>query len=141
MSKDNDFQYAGSYLGDLISYTLHKRSGKVIKTDAPIDNQGEGRHFSPTDLLATALGTCIVTVMALKAKNELIIMDGASFEVKKVMAGNPRRISEVCIRIHMPDVDYTEHQKKILEKAAHHCPVKNSLHPDVKEVIEIIWKD
>lgn len=139
MAKQSDFQFTGKYLGDLSTYALHKRSGDTVRTDAPIDNQGMGRHFSPTDLLATALGTCILTVMGIKARSEQINIEGASFEVKKVMASNPRRISEVHIHIVMPDGEYTEREKKVLEKAMHHCPVANSLHPDFKEVIEITW--
>ena len=118
---------------------MHKRSGDIIKTDAPVDNQGEGQHFSPTDLLANALGTCILTVMGIKARSEKINIDGAEFEIKKVMAANPRRISEVHVHITMPDQEYTDREKKVLTKAAHHCPVANSLHPDVKEVISITW--
>lgn len=126
-------------MSGLQTYTLHQRSGDVIRTDAPPDNQGEGRHFSPTDLFANSLGTCIVTVMGIKARSEKINMEGATFEIKKTMASNPRRISEVHVRISMPNLEYTDREKKVLEKAAHHCPVANSLHPDVKEVIEIIW--
>ncbi len=134
-----DYQFYGKYTGDLKTYSLHKRSGDVIRTDAPVDNQGEGKHFSPTDLFANSLGTCIVTVMGIKARSEKINIDGTKFEIKKVMAVNPRRISEVHIKIIMPDIEYTAREKKILEKVAHHCPVTNSLHPDVKEVIEIVW--
>ena len=139
MAKQSNFQYFGKYLGDLRTYVLHRNSGDTIRTDAPVDNQGEGKHFSPTDLLANALGTCILTVMGIKARSEKIKIEGAEFEVKKVMASNPRRISEVYIRITMPDIDYSVRERKVLEKAAHHCPVANSLHPDVKETIEIIW--
>ena len=137
----DNYQFFGEYTGDLKTYTLHKRSGDVIRTDAPVDNQGEGKHFSPTDLLANALGTCILTIMGMKARSEKINMRGAQFQIKKVMAAQPRRISEVHISIIMPPIAYTVREKKLLEKSAHHCPVKNSLHPDVKEIIEIIWQD
>jgi uncharacterized OsmC-like protein len=139
MAKQSEFQYFGQYTGNLKTYTVHKRSGDVIRTDAPTDNQGEGKHFSPTDLLANALGTCIVTVMGIKARAEKISMDGTTFEIHKTMAANPRRIAKVHVRIMMPDVAYSDREKKILEKAAHHCPVVNSLHPDFEEVIEIVW--
>ena len=137
----DDFQYYGKYTGNLKTYTLHKKSGDVIRTDAPIDNMGEGKHFSPTDLLANALGTCIVTIMGIKANAEKINMEGAQFQVKKVMEAHPRRVSEIYIQVVMPEIPYSDREKKVLEKAAHHCPVKNSLHPDVKEIIEIIWPE
>ncbi len=139
MKEDADYQFLGKYLGGLRTYTLHKRSGDTLRTDAPVDNQGEGQHFSPTDLLANALGTCIVTIMGIKAKAEKINIDGTTFDIKKLMASNPRRIAEVHIRIFMPNSDYSERERKTLERAAHHCPVANSLHPDVKEVIEFHW--
>ncbi len=141
MATYDDFQFYGQYLGRLRTYSLHKQSGDTIKTDAPRDNQGEGQHFSPTDLLANALGTCIITVMGIKARAEKISMEGATFHVKKKMASNPRRISEVEVHIYMPSHDYSDREKKILEKAAHHCPVANSLHPDVSEIILFHWSD
>ena len=137
--ENSEFQYFGRYTGELKSYAVHKRSGDVLRTDAPVDNQGTGAHFSPTDLLANALGTCIVTVMGIKAKSEKLNIEGAEFYVKKVMGSNPRRIVELHVRIIMPDQEYSDREKKVLEKAAHHCPVANSLHPDLNEVIEIVW--
>lgn len=141
MAQQNDFQFYGRYLGGLRTYALHKQSGDVIRTDAPKDNEGEGQHFSPTDLFATSLGACVITIMGIKARNEMIDMEGASYEVKKVMAANPRRIAEIHVTITMPNKSYTDREKRSLEAAAHHCPVANSLHPDLKEVIQIIWPE
>lgn len=128
-----------TYTGQLGTSATHLRSGDVIRTDAPIDNQGKGEAFSPTDLVAGALGTCILTVMGITARNHNIDMLGATAAVKKIMAPNPRRISRLEVTLTMPPNDYSAKQKKILERAAHHCPVINSLHPDLEEVIEIIW--
>ena len=133
-------QYYIRYRGDLIAYALHKKSGDAIKTDAPEDNRGKARHFSPTDLVAAALGTCILTVMGIKASDAGIDIDGAEAEVQKTMGANPRRITAIKVVITMPPKNYGEREKKVLEKFAHYCPVKNSLHPDLDEQIDIIWQ-
>ncbi len=127
------------YTGDLGTSATHLRSGNTINTDAPIDNQGRGEAFSPTDLVAAALGTCILTIMGISARNHNIDMIGAQASVNKIMASNPRRIARLEVRITMPVNDYSEKERKILEAAAHHCPVANSLHPDLEEVIEFVW--
>jgi len=124
------------YLGDLRTEALHIRSQNTILTDAPIDNNGKGEAFSPTDLVATALGSCVMTIMGIASNTHGIDIKGATAEITKVMASNPRRISEIHIIITMPK-NYTDKEKVILERAAHHCPVAQSLHPDLKEVIEI----
>ncbi|MEO1434798.1 MAG: OsmC family protein [Bacteroidota bacterium] len=127
------------YTGGLHTEATHLRSGNKIATDAPIDNQGKGEAFSPTDLMATALATCILTIMGIAARNHDIPMEGAKAAMNKIMASNPRRISRIEIRIQMPDHAYTEKQKTVLERAAHHCPVAMSLHADLEEVIEFQW--
>ncbi len=127
------------YHGELHTEAKHLRSGDQLQTDAPVDNQGKGEAFSPTDLVATALGTCILTIMGIKARDKGIDMEGAETHVTKTMGSNPRRIVRLDVLVKMPAKDYTEAEKKILEKAAHHCPVKNSLHPDLEENIEFIW--
>ncbi|MBK8517934.1 MAG: OsmC family protein [Saprospiraceae bacterium] len=128
------------YNGDLRTECTHIRSGQTIITDAPIDNNGRGEAFSPTDLTATSLGTCMITIMGIAARNHNINIDGATLEVTKHMASDPRRISGVDIKINMPPVKYTLHEKKILEKAGLTCPVAFSLHPDIKQNIEFVWK-
>lgn len=127
------------YKGQLRTEALHIKSGGTILTDAPTDNRGQGASFSPTDLVATALGSCILTIMGIKAMDKELDMTDATVEVTKTMASNPRRISKIEVIINMPPNGYTEYEKKILTKAAHHCPVAKSLHPDLEEVIEINW--
>jgi len=128
-----------TYTGKLHTDAKHIRSGTVISTDAPIDNQGKGEAFSPTDLVGTALGTCILTIMGIAARTHEIDMKGAKAAVTKTMLPNPRRIGKLEVNITMPPNDYTEKQKAILQHAAHGCPVKRSLHPDLEEVIIFSW--
>lgn len=128
------------YEGGLRCRALHKKSGTRINTDAPIDNEGKGESFSPTDLVATALGGCMLTIMGIAARNHEIDMKGARVEVTKTMASNPRRISKIEVTIRMPK-QYTDKEKKILEAAAHGCPVSQSLSADLEEVLHIVYPD
>ena len=127
-----------NYLGDLRTSAIHIASGKNIITDAPIDNQGKGEAFSPTDTVATALASCLLTIMGIKARDLNIDITKTSAEVTKVMASNPRRISEIQITVNFTK-SYDQRIKKILEKAALTCPVSNSLHPDLKQNILFNW--
>ena len=127
-----------SYLGDLRTSAIHIASDKNIITDAPIDNQGKGEAFSPTDTVATALASCLLTIMGIKARDLNIDITKTSAEVTKVMASNPRRISEIEITVNFTK-SYDQRIKKILEKAALTCPVSNSLHPDLKQNILFNW--
>lgn len=128
------------YLGELRSQAVHLQSGDIIKTDAPKDNHGKGEAFSPTDLVATALACCMISVMGIVALKEGITpVTGATAEVLKVMYPDPRRIGEIHIKITFPKNDYTEKEKKMYEHAAHTCPVAKSLHPDLKQLIEFVW--
>ena len=128
-----------TYQSDLRTTAIHLRSGNEILTDAPVDNRGKGEAFSPTDLLATSLGSCILTIMGIKAADKEIEMTGATAEINKIMGNNPRRIVRLEITIQMPDNNYTDKEKKLLEAAAHGCPVGKSLHPDLEEVVKINW--
>jgi uncharacterized OsmC-like protein len=119
----------------------HLQSGTKVLTDAPVDNQGRGEVFSPTDLVATALGSCMLTIMGIAAREHGFMIDGTQAEVTKIMAANPRRISEVHIRLLFPEHHYTDKQKKILTKISQSCPVALSLHPDLKQKIELIFID
>lgn len=130
-----------TYTGGLRTEAVHLKSGNKIITDAPTDNQGNGEAFSPTDLAATSLASCILTIMGIAAKNHDVDIVGATADVKKVMASNPRRIERIEINMTMPAKDYSDKQKTILEKAAHHCPVGLSLHENTEEVISIIWPE
>lgn len=127
------------YKGQLRTEATHLKSGAIITTDAPTDNRGKGESFSPTDMVATALGSCILTIMGIKAMDADIDMEGAKAEVKKVMASDPRRISKVEVKISMPAKPFSDKEKKILERAAHACPVAKSLSDQLEEDIQIIW--
>lgn len=128
-----------TYIGDLRTECTHIRSGQTIVTDAPVDNNGKGEAFSPTDLAATSLGSCMITIMGISARNHKIDIDGSSLEITKHMASDPRRISGIDIKVLMPEKSYTSRDKIILEKAGRTCPVALSLHPDVVQNIEFIW--
>ena len=121
------------YKGDLRTVLTHMKSGQQVITDAPVDNNGKGEAFSPTDLLATSLGTCMLTVMGIVAKRHTIDIDGTKVEILKVMAESPRRVSEIYLDIFFPAKNYTQKEKDLLEHAAITCPVAKSLHPDVKQ--------
>jgi putative redox protein len=130
-----------TYLGELRTEATHLQSNTAIFTDAPKDNHGKGEMFSPTDLVATALGSCMLSIMGIVAMKEGIAkIDGATADVTKVMYAEPRRIGEIHITLTFPKGDYTDKEKKIYEHAAHTCPVAKSLHPDLKQVIAFIWQ-
>ncbi len=127
-----------TYLGGFRTENTHLQSGTQILTDAPTDNQGKGEAFSPTDLLATSLATCMLTTMAIRTAKDGIDMDGAKCAITKIMAANPRRVSEVVVKITFPKT-YTDEQKKLLEDAALTCPVYYSLHPDLVKTVDFGW--
>ena len=126
------------YKGALRTEATHIRSGNTIITDAPKDNKGKGEAFSPTDLVATALASCILTIMGIKADGMNINIDGSSAEVKKIMGAGPRRIAQVNIVINIP-LSADEKTKKILEKAALTCPVDKSLSDSMIRDVKFIW--
>jgi uncharacterized OsmC-like protein len=127
------------YNGALRTTCTHLQSGQSIITDAPTDNNGRGEAFSPTDLVATALATCMITVMGIKANVNNWNIDGAELDVTKLMASEPRRISEVHVIVKMPAGNFDEKTQKILENTARTCPVAMSLHPDIKQLITFVW--
>ena len=127
------------YLGDLRTECEHVKSGDKFITDAPTDNNGKGEAFSPTDTVATALASCMLTVMGIKAKQmEGVELKGSTAEVTKIMKAEPRRIARVEIKLNLEGVQ-TEKEKKILEDTAKTCPVLNSLHPDMEKEIVFNW--
>lgn len=128
------------YLGNLRTEAIHIKSGEKIITDAPTDNNGKGEAFSPTDLVATALASCMLTIMGISAKKHNIDIEGAEADVKKNMISNPRRIGSVEIVITMPAKGYSEKERKLLMSAAHSCPVSNSLYEGIEQ-LSIIWQD
>ena len=126
------------YKGDLRTEATHLQSGETIITDAPVDNQGKGEAFSPTDLVATALASCMITIMGIVAKRDKIKMEGTTAEVEKIMASDPRRIGEIEIKINFAH-PIEEKDRAKLDRAAHTCPVSGSLHQDLKEIVEFIY--
>ena len=129
------------YLGELRTLAKHVQSGTEIITDAPLDNQGRGEAFSPTDLLAASLGSCMLTIIGIAARTHTFSIDGTRIEVTKVMAANPRRVAEIHIHFTMPEQTYTDQQKKIIQLAATTCPVALSIHPDIKQKIDFVFND
>lgn len=121
------------YKGELRTTATHMKSGQQIITDAPLDNNGKGEAFSPTDLLATSLGTCMLTVMGIVAGRNNIKIDGTKVEILKVMAESPRRVSEIYLDMFFPKNNYAQKEKDLLEHTAINCPVAKSLHPDIKQ--------
>ncbi len=121
------------YLGELRTESTHLKSGNVIISDAPLDNNGKGEAFSPTDLLAASLATCMITVMGINAKMHGLNIDGIDCNVTKIMAPNPRRVVEVVVELNFPKNSFDERQKQMLRDAAYSCPVALSLHPDLKK--------
>ena len=128
-----------TYVGNLRTEAEHLRSGTQIITDAPVDNQGKGEAFSPTDLTATALAACMVTIMGIRARDKGIAIEGVETSITKTMASNPRRISKIEVTLKMPKGDYSSSDKKVLEAAATTCPVAMSLHPDIEQVVIFEW--
>lgn len=128
------------YTGELRTEAQHLYSGVRITTDAPLDNQGKAEYFSPTDLAATSLACCMLTIIGIAARTHGFSIDGTEAEVTKVMYSNPRRIGEIHIDYHFPDIRYTDKEKKIIEAASRTCPVALSLHPDLKQVIRFHFK-
>lgn len=127
-----------TYEGDLCCTAVHGPSSARLQTDAPKDNEGLGRFFSPTDLVATALGTCILTTMGLVARRHGIDLKGASVRVEKHMQSAPRRIARLPVEVRVAGT-FTAEQQKLLEQTAHACPVHKSLHPDIDAPITLHW--
>ncbi|MGB5236784.1 MAG: OsmC family protein [Flavobacteriaceae bacterium] len=127
-----------SYTGNLRTECIHLRSENSFITDAPIDNNGLGQAFSPTDTVATALASCMLTMMGIKARDLDIEINGSYAEVTKHMAANPRRISKIELSLTLPSALGEKH-RKILEHTANTCPVIYSIHPDIEKAIDFQW--
>ncbi len=126
------------YIKNLSTSCTHIKSGSQILTDAPTDNNGKGEKFSPTDLVATSLAACMLTVMGIKAEEDKISFQNISASVEKIMESNPRRISEIKIIMSIGEV-WSKKEKSIMERTACTCPVAKSLHPDLLQEIEFIY--
>ena len=130
-----------TYLGGLRTESTHLQSGAKILTDAPVDNHGKGEAFSPTDLLATAYGCCVFTILGIAAQTHGFTVEGAQIETTKVMGVNPRRVVELITTITLPHNQYSPKERKILELTAKECPVFNSLHPELKKSITFVYTE
>lgn len=128
------------YHGQLRTTMIHVQSNKEVITDAPVDNHGKGEAFSPTDLVASALASCMITIMGIKADEMSIDLTGTHAEVVKHMSAQPRRISEIEVDVFMNQA-YDSKTRRILEKSALTCPVGMSLHPETKQSIRFIYPD
>ena len=127
-----------TYNGGLRTTCLHLRSDNEFITDAPVDNNGKGEAFSPTDTVATGLASCMMTMMGIKARDLQVNLEGSTAEVTKHMAANPRRIAKIEVKLELPE-SVSEKNRKILTHTANTCPVHYSLHPDIEKVIEFHW--
>jgi putative redox protein len=128
------------YKGELRTVATHLQSGTSIETDAPTDNQGKGERFSPTDLVATALGTCMITTMGIKARNMNIDLTDTKMDVTKIMVSDPRRIGKIIVHVFFPQgLVIDQKQKEILEHTARTCPVERTLHPDTELEMVFNW--
>ena len=127
------------YEGGLRTTCTHLRSGSHFETDAPTDNNGKGERFSPTDLTATSLGTCMITVMGIKARTMGFDLDGVKIEVEKIMKADPRRIGGINLTVHFPEnlKEVDTKTKDILKNTGNTCPVMKSLHPDIE--VNVDW--
>ena len=127
------------YEGQLRCVLTHGPSGSTIRTDAPKDNMGRGEAFSPTDLVAAALGSCMLTIMGIAAGRHNIDLKGTTIDVRKDMVTAPvRRIGAIQVTVHMPP-GIPEDKRSMLEAAAHSCPVHKSLHPNVQTPVQFIY--
>lgn len=131
-------EITGRYAGNLKVDLRHGPSGAEVRTAAPVDNNGDGSSFSPTDLLAASLGACMVTVMAIHAQKNGIAFDGVEFRLEKHMRADPRRVDRLPVTIHMPAA-LDEKQRTVLERIALTCPVQRSLLPEIETDVRFVY--
>ncbi len=128
------------YKGALRTEMKHLLSGSIIENDAPTDNHGKGERFSPTDMVATALGSCLLTTMGIKADSIGIDLTGTTVEITKIMKAEPRRIGGIKAHVtFVQGLNLDEKQKELLERTARTCPVERSLHPDMELDFQFKW--
>ena len=128
-----------TYQGELRTTCIHLQSGTEILTDAPTDNHGKGEAFSPTDLVATALGSCMVSIMAIKTRDLDLELKDSTLAVTKIMQAEPRKIAKIVVVLNM-SIATSDKNKTILERAAMTCPVLLSLHPDIEKEVTFNWR-
>jgi len=124
-----------TYLGNLRTEAVHSLSNAKIITDAPTDNNGKGQAFSPTDLVATSLASCMLTIIGIGAESRNININGTTVEVTKIMGSNPRKISEIILKFNFPNNNYTQSQKDFFKYVSETCPVAKSLNSDIKQTV------
>ncbi len=124
------------YIGDLTTESVHLKSGIKINTDAPIDNNGKGQAFSPTDLLCASLGSCMLIIMGIVADKNNICIKGTRISLSKIMSSEPRRVSEIVLEFQMPENDFSDKEKQLLQNAALNCPVAKSLASEIKQSVK-----
>lgn len=127
------------YIGDLRTEIIHVRSESAIITDAPVDNKGKGENFSPTDMVASALASCILTIMGIAAREHGFSIDGTTCKTTKIMSDSPRRIGEIRIDFDFTGNEYTDKQKKILEYCVKTCPVALSLNESINQNVSLLF--
>ncbi|HUS01083.1 MAG TPA: OsmC family protein [Chitinophagaceae bacterium] len=127
------------YEGDLRCNATHLQSGSVIETDAPTDNRGKGEKFSPTDTLCVSLATCLITTIALKARDMNIELKETKIDITKHMLKDPRRVGQIDVTVQFPELNLNEEERSIIETTGNNCPVAKSLHPDLKMNIQYNW--
>ncbi len=128
-----------TYIGDLRTTSVHLQSGTEVLSDAPKDNHGKGEAFSPTDLVANSLATCMISIMGIKSRDLNVDLTGSTVEVTKIMQAEPRKIAKIITVLNM-NIAADEKTKTILERAAMTCPVMLSLHPDIEKEVTFNWK-
>ena len=130
------------YKGALRTEAKHLQSNTIIETDAPTDNQGKGERFSPTDLMATSLGSCMLTIMGIKARDMNVSLDGTEVTIHKKMKSEPRRVGGIDVKFNFPaHLNLDGKTKTIFERAAITCPVAKSIHPDIELNVDFGWKE
>lgn len=139
--KKNDAMSTVEYIGQLRCSSTHHRSGQVIETDAPTDNQGKGMKFSPTDLLATSLANCMLTVMGIRTQQMNGSLDGSSADVYKIMASDPRRVKKIVVHLNLKGSGFDPKQREVLEVVGRTCPVALSLNADLEQELHFNWED
>ena len=128
------------YKGGLRTEMTHLQSGTIVETDAPVDNNGKGERFSPTDLVATALGSCMLTIIGIAGNTHGFNIEGTEVEITKIMTSAPRKIGEIIVKMIIKGQDsYSDKEKAIIQNAAMTCPVFLTLHEDVKKTVEFVW--
>ena len=129
------------YTGDLRTEATHVKSGQTFVTDAPVDNKGKGEAFSPTDLLATSLGACAITTVGIAALTHGFEIDGTTVKITKIMASDPRRVSEVIVEFDFPAFNYSDKEKAIIRHTINTCPVSQSLNPSLTQTFILNFSD